>query len=53
MEACASPVKLIHVLWSLEYMDPQGISLFNHGKTHFPQLENLLGQLPFQFPDLL
>ena len=37
----------------MEYMDPQGISLFNHGKTHFPQLENLLGQFPFQFPDRL
>ena len=51
MEACASPVKLIHVLWSLEYMDPQGISLFNHEMTHFLQLENLIGQLPAQSPD--
>ena len=43
MEACAGPVKLILVLWSLEYMDPQGISLFNHEKTHFLLLENLIG----------
>ena len=50
MEACASPVKLIHVLWSLEYMDPQGISLFNHEKMHFLQLENLIGQFPFSSP---
>ena len=53
MEACTSPVKLVHVLGPLEYMDSQGISLFNHGKTHFPQLENLISQFPFQFPDRL
>ena len=50
MEACASPVKLIHVLWSLEYTDPQGISVFNRGKTHFLQLENSIGQFPFSSP---
>ena len=42
MEACASPVKLIHVLWSLEYMDPQGTSLFNYEKMHFLRLEGSL-----------
>ena len=35
---------------SLEYMDPQGISLFNHEKMHFLQLENLIGQFPFSSP---
>ena len=49
-EDCASPVKLIHVLWSLGYMDPQGISLFSHEMAHFLRLENGIGQLPAQFP---
>ena len=31
-------------------MDPQGISLFNHEKMHFLQLENLIGQFPFSSP---
>ena len=35
---------------SLEYMDPQGTSLFNYEKMHFLQLENLIGQLPFRSP---
>ena len=43
-------MKLTHVLWSLEYMDPQGTSLFNYEKMHFLQLENLIGQLPFRSP---
>ena len=30
MIGCASPEKLIQVLWSWGYMDPQGISVFNH-----------------------
>ena len=38
------------MLRSLEYMDPQGISLFNHEKMHFLQLENLIGQFPFSSP---
>ena len=33
-------------------MDPEDISVFNHGKTHFPQLENLLSQFPLHFPYL-
>ena len=51
MEGCASPVKLIHVLWSVEYMDPRGIYLSSHEMTHFRQLENLIGQFPAQWPD--
>ena len=51
MEACTSPMKLVHVLWSLEYMDSQGISLFNHEMTHFLRLENSIGQFPAQSPD--
>ena len=53
LEACAGPVKLILVLWSLEYMDPQGISLFNHEKTHFLLLENLIGRAFQDDVDLL
>ena len=46
MEDCASPVKLIHVLWSLGYMDLQGISLFSHVMAHFLRLENSISQFP-------
>ena len=45
-EDCASPVKLIHVLWSLGYMDLQGISLFSHVMAHFLRLENSISQFP-------